>query len=180
MGLKYSNIKKAAEYQEGLGNYIKYLRNEENNRSKRLTGGSRTSRRDLTTVVVHPFALDFDADFWVSSKVNRTQVAALKTLVNNRFADAAASVAQGISLAGFKPARLTTFRGSGNATYEPSKITKLYYLKYEGETQSAPFGANTAAEEETEIARTIKAAAKTGGTAGSIRRASVSSERVRV
>jgi len=61
-----------------------------------------------------------------------------------------------------------------------SKVTKLYYLKYTGDSFSSPFGATSDAEEELAGGTAVKNAIITLFGAADIKRVSISPEKVPV
>jgi hypothetical protein len=92
--------------------------------------------------------------------------------------DAAQATAQKIQ--GFRPARCSAFRGTGAAAYKQSRVTKLYYLDYTGDSFGFPFGALSGAEEEYAGGVAVKAAVLTAFGSADIKRVSITPEKVPV
>lgn len=178
MARRYSQIKRGAEYDTALTNYVDYLRNAATRPTKRLRGGSRGARRETIPAALMPFGLDLGAGNYIRTRVSQAAVAGLGNALTNRLFTSGANLTGATPLVGFRPAKVTGFQGNGAAAYVQSKITKLYYLKYEGDTYSAPFGALTATEEEGEAYGLVRAAVTTAFGASDIKRISFSPERV--
>lgn len=179
MSRRFSQIKRGTEYNQGLDNYIDYLRNAETRPTKRMQGGTRGARRRLTFRYLKPFGLETAADEYYEVRASEDALTALGSAVGARLTTAPAN-ADIQSNKKFKPARVTVFAGSGSATYVQSKITKLYYLKYEGDTNSLPFGATSGTEEEQAGARAVKTAILSLIAASDVKRISFTPERVPV
>lgn len=180
MSRRFSQIKKGAEYDSALDNYVDYLRNSATRPTKRLQGGTRGARRELVEAAVRPFGYEGGTSNFLLVKASQASLTGLGTALSTRTFTSGANLTAATSMKGFKPARVTAFRGSGAASYVQSKITKLYYLKYEGDSFSAPFGATSDTEEEAAGGRAVKTAILTQFASSDIKRVSISPEKVPV
>lgn len=180
MSNKYSQIKKGLEYQTALDNYVEYLRNPANRRTKRLVGGTRGAQRQSRIACVLPFGIDQAGGEKYLTQVSEASWNALGAVIGARLSVTQADLALSSKVSKFKPARASVFRGSGAASYVQSKVTKLFYLKYTGDSYSIPFGAVSEGEEEQVGSRVVKAALITGGSGSDVNRVSISPERVPV
>lgn len=178
MSRRYSQIKRGAEYDTALNNYVQYLRDAETRPTKRLQGGSRGARRETIPAALLPFGMDTGAGAYIAVRAGQNSVTGLGSALTNRLFTQGANLANATRVVGFKPARVSAFQGNGAAAYVPSKITRLYYLKYEGDSFSAPFGALTATEEEQAGARLVRTAVISAFGASDIKRISFSPEKV--
>lgn len=149
---RYSDIRRGGELKEALTNYVKYLEDMDTRQTKRQKGGS-TDRKVLKPIRVDviPFGMKMPTTtpkFTVkaSGKGLGTD-SPLKDILNGRVDLTVAETSSEVSGEDFRPAKVTVFKGNGKGDYKQSKVTKLYYIKYPGETYSAPFGAKTEAEE---------------------------------
>lgn len=148
MTRRFSDIKRALEYKTGLDNYVDYLTNLDTRQTKRLVGGTRGARRRTVRAALLPFGMDLEAGQYAAVRIGEKSNTAIGTNLGTRLYTSGAQLDGAIAFGGFRPAKLAVFRGTGAATYVPSKITKLQYLKYTGDTYTIPFGALTEAEEE--------------------------------
>ncbi len=180
MARRFGQIKKGAEYDTALDNYVAFIRDAATRPTKRMQGGTRGARRETIAASLLPFGLDMPADSFIQVRASRSSSTALSTPLTNRLSTTSAQLAKSTPVARFRPARVAAFRGSGAAAYAQSKITKLWYLKYEGDNFSAPFGALTETEEEAAGATAVKAAIMTLFSASDIKRVSFSPEKVPV
>jgi hypothetical protein len=181
MARRYSQIKRGAEYEVGLNNYIDYLRLAETRPTKRMQGGVRGARRQTIPAAVRPFGVDLGATALAAVRVGTESHQELGAAVTaGRLATEGATLATAQRIEGFRPARVSAFRGSGAAAYVQSKVTKLYYLKYTGDSFSLPFGATAGAEEEHAGGTAVKAAILSAFGAADVKRVSISPEKVPV
>ena len=177
---RYGQIKKGLEYETALNNYVEYLRNPANRTTKRMTGGTRGERRDIIKGAVLPFGIDASAGQYYLVSVSVKSNTAIGASVSSRLFTSGTNLTGADKLSKFSPAKAQVFRGSGAASYQQSKVTKLWYLKYEGDSYSIPFGALTETEEEQTGARLVRSALLSGGSASDVNRVSIVSERVPV
>jgi hypothetical protein len=180
MARRYSQIKRGAEYDAALNNYITYLRNIETRPSKRLQGGTRGARRQTLPAAVRPFGVDLGSTPYLSTRVGVDSSQELASAVSGRLFTSGANLAAAQRIEKFRPAKASAFRGTGAATYVQSKVTKLYYLKYTGDSFNIPFGATSDTEEEFAGSTVVKNAILTAFGAADIKRVSISPERVPV
>lgn len=178
MSRRNIHIRRGLEYNTGLENYVKYLTDLDTRPTKRMKGGTRGARRKFILRVLLPFGMTVTADTLVEVRVSEKSDTALATPIGARLKKDAADLAKGLTFNKFRPARVSVFEGNGNATYVPSKYTKLNYLKYEGDGYSLPFGALTATEEEQDGAKAVRAGVRTTFSASDIVRVSFSPEKV--
>lgn len=176
---RFSQVKRGAEYKKALDNYTDYLKNAETRPTKRLQGGVRTSRRQLVERAVRPFGMDLSGDETVLVKASQASITGIGAAVGSRLI-VPSTTTNASKLSKFKPARVSAFRGTGAATYVQSKVTKLFYLKYTGDSFGLPFGALTEAEEEATGAKTIRTAIIAAFGAADVKRISFSPEKVPV
>ncbi|QYO62785.1 hypothetical protein [Leptolyngbya sp. 7M] len=180
MSRRFSQIKKGAEYDTALTNYVDYIRNAATRPTKRLQGGTRGGRRQTVPAALRPFGMDLGENAFVLVRVSQQSVTGLGNALTNRLFIQGTQLANADRLSGFRPARVQAFQGNGNAAYVQSKITKLFYLKYEGDSFTAPFGALTTAEEFETGASAVRTAVVTAFGAADIKRISFTPEKVPV
>lgn len=180
MARRYSQIKRGAEYEAALNNYVDYLKNIETRPTKRLQGGIRGARRQTLPAALRPFGADLAAGVYLSTRVGQESSQEIGQTVTGRLFTQGANLAAATKMSGFRPAKATAFRGTGAAAYVQSKVTKLYYLKYTGDNFSVPFGATSDAEEELAGGTAVKNAILTLFGAADIKRVSISPEKVPV
>lgn len=178
MPRRYSNIKKGTAYKRALDNYIEYLTNPPP--SKRLTGGNVGTKKPMTAGVVTPFGKEMSGTSSALVTMSQRSLDEFGAQFSNRLRTGAQALGDSTKLTGYKPAKANIFRSSGGTrSYEQSKITKLWYLKYEGESFSLPFGAIADNEEESAAGATIKQTILASLT-GEYSRVSISSEKIKV
>lgn len=179
MGRRYSQIKRGGEYKAALDKYVDYLQNMDTRPTKRVQGGARGARRKLEIRHVKPFGIETQADEFYQVRCSAESLTDLGAAVGTRLTTAP-NTATIETNKKFRPARFSAFKGSGAATYVQSKVTGLYYLKYEGDSYSLPFGAISDTEEEAAGSKIVKAAVLTAFGAADIKRISFTPERVPV
>jgi hypothetical protein len=180
MARRFSQIRRGAEYNEALDNYVAYIRNAETRPTKRMRGGIRGTRRQTIAASVRPFGVELASGVFASTRVGQESATELAATVSGRLFTSGTQLSGARPLAGFRPAKISAFRGTGAAAYVQSKVTKLYYLKYAGDSFSVPFGATADAEEEAAGGAVVKAAVLALFGGADIKRASISPERVKV
>lgn len=180
MSRRFSQIKRGAEYDTALTNYVDYIRNAATRPTKRLQGGTRGARRETIPAALRPFGMNMAADTYIAVRASQDSVTGIGSALTNRLFTQGTQLEAADKLSGFRPAKVTAFRGSGNAAYVQSKITKLYYLKYEGDSFSAPFGALSDTEEFETGASAVRAAIVTAFASADIKRISFTPEKVPV
>jgi hypothetical protein len=180
MARRYSQIKRGAEYDTALNNYVTYIRDAATRPTKRMQGGSRGARRETISAALLPFGIELPANTYASTRISQTSFAAIGAALTNRTYTGATQLNAATPLANFRPARVAAFRGTGAATYVQSKVTKLFYLKYEGDSYTAPIGALSATEEEADGCRLVRTAILGIFGAADIQRVSFSPEKVPV
>lgn len=180
MARRFSQIKRGAEYDQALDNYVAYIRNAETRPTKRMQGGVRGNRRETVPASVKPFGRELGTGEYALTRVSSESVNQIGTALSTRLFTTGANLTGGIRLPKFRPAKVSAFRGPGAAAYVQSQITRLYYLKYEGDNYGAPFGATSETEEEFDGGSAVKAAILTLFAASDIKRVSISPEKVPV
>jgi hypothetical protein len=172
MARRFSDIYKGAENAQALRNLNNYKENVAQKGSKRLRGGTRdrTRIRDRREVFIKPFGSNTTTTFKgyavmianpeqpTSAKFTENLVTPGRILLSVTPED---SANWDEAPDGYQPAKVTIFvPAGGTPTYVQSKLTKLYYLKYPGNSYNCGFGALTDAEEFTAGARAVKSAFK--------------------
>lgn len=167
MARRYSLIDRAEEFKKAKDNIDAYNRSNKKP-SKRLSGGTRdrTRIRDRRDVFIKPFGVNTTA----TSKGYVILTADPETPANAKFKEnivakgrLTLSIADGDAAnwedapEGFSPAKVTIFiPAAGDPKYVPAKKSKLYYLKYPGESSTCAFGATSDTEEFAGGARALK------------------------
>lgn len=180
MARRYSQIKRGAEYDLALDNYLTYLRAADTRPTKRIQGGVRGARRVTLPAAVRPFGAELSGGAYLSTRIGQESSQEIGSALSTRVFTQGAQLAAAIRMQKFRPAKVSAFRGTGAAAYVQSKVTKLYYLKYTGDSFSAPFGATSDAEEELAGGTAVKNAIITLFGAADIKRVSISPEKVPV
>lgn len=182
MATRYSDVRRGAELNKALTNYATYIQNAATRPSKRLQGGTVGRTIVKKDVAVRPFSMDNDATkpkvLTKATEQGISTAGGLQTALSTRI-----DLDPGTDFrleGGFTPAKVSYFKPTSNArTYVQSKVTKLYYIKYEGNTYSAPFGAATDAEEFETAKALVKDDVMALDPGLNYRRISISGERVR-
>jgi hypothetical protein len=176
---RYSDIKRGAKLKVGLDNYINHLQTM-GTRPSRI--GTRGAMNLDETLFVQPFTVTVGINEYLQSRCTTGSKTKLLTIVNGAD-DAAVADNLGandlISLPKFRPARVVYFENATRSvSVQTSDVTGLQYLKYAGERFSLPFGAQTAAADQTDAFLAAKAAILTANAAADIKRVSLSREYV--
>lgn len=170
MGRRYSRILQASYLNQAVDNYVQYIQ-QASTRTRNIGGG--TAKPPQVDLAIEPFNIDVaSGEKWLA-RVGQPSRAQLGTGVGTAVQEVGGSV-DAIKVAGFQPARISVFIGSGSSTVATSKITGLRYLKYNGTNYSHPFGRVASTDREQEIFNNVKAAL-----AGANRRFSLRSERIK-
>lgn len=181
MAKRYSDVRRGAELNKALTNYASYLQNASTRPSKRLQGGTVERSIKKKEVSLLPFGVDMSTEnpkFRVQATEKGLSTAGnLQTALATRI-DVTPD-ANSIRNRNFTPAKVSYFKPNGTRSYKQSKITKLYYVAYGGETYTAPFGATSATEEFSTGAAAVRADVLELDNTLDYRRVSVSSERLR-
>lgn len=155
MSRRYSNILQGTELKKAQDALETYRRTRQTKRSS--LNPSVGKARPKTEIVVKPF--DTDVPDKVIVSIVRASLAELKDKLGTRVKDDQVSLATGLRLTRFRPARIHLFKPSAAVpTYVKSKATGLNYIKYPGDSYSSPFGAGSNNEEESAGARAVKSA----------------------
>lgn len=181
MGRRFSDVKRGAKLNTALNNYINYLQ----------TAGTRPSRigtqgpRNLSVYLyIQPFTVTVAADEYLQARCTPDSDTKLRAIVNG-VSDAAVTNTLGantvITLPKFKAARIVYFENSTRSvSVQSSDVTGLQYLKYNGERFSIPFGAQAAANDQTDAFLQAKAAILAANAAAAVKRVSLTREYVGV
>ncbi|MGD1906448.1 MAG: hypothetical protein ACFB0C_10705 [Leptolyngbyaceae cyanobacterium] len=177
MGNRYSRIRRGAQYNEALTNYITHLS------TPRVPNLNSQGPRNLNkTVYVNPFKIDIAADELARAKMNPDHFVRLGARVNA--AGTGGSVEENlgansiVALSKFRAARVVLFHNATRTvTVETSEVTRQRYLKYAGDRFSCPFGRNLENDDEADAFLGIRAAIEAAET-GDIVRVSWTREKV--
>lgn len=170
MGRRYSRILQAAYLNQAVDNYVQYIQ-QSATRQRNIGGG--TARPPQIDLAIQPFNVDVDSDDNWLARVGQPSRAQMSTGVGTAAQEVGGAITAA-KMAGFKPARLTMFVGSGSSTVATSAVTGLRYLKYNGTNYSHPFGKKTGTDREQDVFLDIKSAL-----AGTNKRFSLRSESIK-
>lgn len=176
MGRRYSNINEGATLKKAQDALEQFRKNKV---TKRTTGGTPGKARQTDTVAIKPFSTrTVDS---IQARITKDSQTKLLSVIGTRALTTPTALATASSIKGTAAARIHYFEPTGSTrTYVKSKQTGLHYLKYPGESYSAPFGALSDIEEELEVSRLLKVGVMAIASSKEYRRAWVSSERIRV
>lgn len=169
MARRFSRIRQAAYLSQAVDNYVQWIQNAAS-RVPNVGGG--TPRPNQVELGIQPFNVDFDAASDVRFLARVSQPS--RTFMESAVGTAAVVPGGAITaqkVAGWKPAKITLFVGTGTSTAATSAITGLRYLKYNGTNYAHPFGKISATDREQTRFNAIKTAL-----AGTNRRFSLQSE----
>ena len=158
---RYSDIRRGGELKYALDNWITHMTDYE---SRDSGIGQGQERGEQSTVYVVPFMKDLTLDQVVEVSVTATHLSALRSYIAS--ADGAEVIeAIGtktpIVIKGFRPARVTWFRNATKVkSVQTSKVTKLKYLKYEGDRSACPFGRQTDSDDQQDAYNAVRAQLK--------------------
>jgi len=180
MSRRYSRIREGARLNTALTNYIQYLQTL-GTRDPQLN--SQGARGATQQVFWHPFGILFTATEVYPSRVNPASYTLLAPYINGAGTGASvANVLGGDALVeekGARPARVVWFRNATRAVaVARSEVTNMQYLKYNGDRDSCPFGANTEADNEIDAFNQIKGAILEATANNEINRVSLQRERM--
>lgn len=119
-----------------------------------ITRGQQPNRPS-EPVQITPFGFDLAGTTKAAVDVTTRSRLALSAEIGTR---AVALTADGEPIAGFIPAKVVAFFGTGTSVQATSEITLRTYQRAGGESYTHPFGGATATEKEYEAFRTIAAA----------------------
>lgn len=172
MSRRYSDIKRGGELKTALDNKTAWDLNTNGARkTKRLTGGTGTSRVQKTVTII-PFSIKPATTAAVKYLV-KIQGKSYDTSGGSAFGKAKAdnyydATPEGVGVAekppsGFRAARMSTFQKTGTGTvvtYVQAKATKLYYPQRTGDSFHYPIGRLTAtpdSADEVDVKKSIRA-----------------------
>lgn len=155
MGRRYSNIKQGTELKKAQEAYEKYQKEKT---TKKTNGGTVGLSKKSKQVAVVPFSTrTIDT---LLCRVTEKSLATLTPVLTTRVLTTPIAISAASVVKGAKAARFHFFEpDSDNRFYQKSKQTNQYYIKYPGQSYSAPVGALSSAEEEVEALRLVKGAA---------------------
>lgn len=181
MGRRYSDVKRGAQLNTALNNYINYLQTMGTRPSKIGQYGPRNLN---TTAYIQPFTGTFTAGEVVTAKCTDDSYTTLATTINgSTFANVTNSIGADtlINLPKFRAARIIMFlNATRSVTVQTSDVTGLQYLKYAGTRYSCPFGAAADTDDQMEAFLDIKAALLAANSAADVCRVSLSREYIGV
>ncbi|MEL6605356.1 MAG: hypothetical protein AAFP20_19255 [Cyanobacteria bacterium J06614_10] len=177
MGNRYSRIRQGAQLNTALTNYINHLTTP-----RTPNVGSRGPRDPRKSVYVTPFGFDIATGEVVRATNAIDAYTALAAQINaagtgGEVTDTLGSktIAQ---VGSFSPARIVWFRNATLSTQVvKSDITKLDYLKYNGDRSSCAFGREAADDNMYDAFDAIKAAILSGNAGLELNRVSLTRER---
>jgi hypothetical protein len=158
MARRFSNIRQAPRLNTAFTAY----RNWEDAQATRTPNiGGGVARGRSVPVQISPFGLDLAADERILIKVTQRARTFMSGGIGTHVQ---APTAAARRRAGFTPAKVVLFAGTGTSRVERSGITGLPYLKKGGESYSHGFGAATATEREYEAFNAVATALTDEGT----------------
>ena len=141
MGDRYSRILESSRYYAALTNYLQYIQNQD----RRHTGvGEGNPRPPSVTLFIEPF--DYNLPAGQKHRTSASQIAWNRYKGNSYLAARTTDVTptgdgEVIKLAKFRPARVIVTTGrSQTGVVKTSRVTKMKYLSYGGDSTSIPFG----------------------------------------
>lgn len=159
MGNRYSDIKRGAELNTALQNYISHLQNLGTAPSGIGTQGPRNLDKLL---FVAPYTAEVGATSKLAVQNTTDGYNQLQTYINgSTFADTTDNLGTDtlVQLPKFRASRVVLFLNSTRSvTVERSDVTNLEYLKYAGTRYSCAFGATADTDDEMEAFLDIKSA----------------------
>lgn len=174
---RYSDIRRGAQLNQDLTNYIAYLQNP-----RTPNVNSRGARGQQVQLFTTPFGQDLETDQTVRVRAKSTSFTALQTyLVVGNGAEVAttAGAKTVVNVAGYKPARVVWFRNATRSvSIGRSGVTNRQYLKYEGATASCPFGRAAATDDQIDVFNAIKSDILTGNPTLAVNRVSLTIEKI--
>lgn len=177
MGSRYSDIRRGAQLQQDLTNYITYLSTP---RTPNVGGGdARGAQRQL---YVTPFGQDIETDETVRVQAKTTSYTALTPYIvtgNGASVETTPGAKTVIGVNGYKPARVVWFRNTTRQVrVERSNVTNRQYLHYEGNRDSCPFGRAAATDDQIDVFNAIKADILTATSTNAVNRVSLTREKI--
>lgn len=169
------SLREALRTGSALQRYIRYIEEAATQPPQLNTRGPRGNMRDI---VVIPFSFDIPTGETILTKVSQRSWTPLSTAIGT-FADVTIPATGAKKRPGFKAAKVVYFTSATRTVSTPvSNRTGLEYMKYEGETYTAPFGRAGANDDEYDVYMQIRSALLPSTYTG-IRRVSLTVERVR-
>lgn len=178
MASRYSTIRKAAQLAEALRNLRLY---EDTPRQPKLN--SRGARKPSKNIYIVPFGRDLETDEVVRVRGSVAGYTALAGQINTASTQGEVTDQVGtktvVTVSGFRPARVVWFRNATRSVIEKkSDVTKIDYLKYNGDRDSCAFGRKVATDNQYDAFDDIKTVITSSG-ALVINRVTLTPERIR-
>ncbi|MEM6353589.1 MAG: hypothetical protein AAF766_22795 [Cyanobacteria bacterium P01_D01_bin.14] len=174
---RYSDIRRAAQLNQALQNYINYLGTP---RTPNVGGG--TPRGPQQQLFIQPFGQDLPLNSRVQVQASTDSYAALSQYIvagNGAEADTAIGANSVVNLPKFRPARVVWFRNPTRTVQTAtSGVTGQRYLKYNGDRDSCPFGRAAADDDQMDVFNAIKADILTTNTNLEVNRVSITREKI--
>jgi hypothetical protein len=175
---RYSDIRRGAELNRSLTNYINHLSNP----PERNVGGG-TARDANKPVYVVPFGTDIATDEVVEVAATQAHWAALSTYINQVGTGAEVLEAPGantvVTVGRIIPARIVWFRNATKTkTVARSAVTNNQYLKYAGDRNSLAFGRENPDDDMYDAYQAIRATIRAATAQLAVNRISLTPERI--
>lgn len=167
MARRFSRIKQASYLNQAVDNYINYLQTAAT-RPRNVGGGQ--PRPPQIALAIEPFTVATAADENYLAYASQPARSQMSSSIGTSAIEVGGAV-NAKKVAGWSPARITMFVGTGTSAVATSAITGLRYLKYNGSSYSHPFGKAAATDSEYDKFLAIRAVL-----AGNNRRFSLKSE----
>ena len=146
MGRRFSRIKQAQRLEAALTHYDTWLV-----AAKPTKTGTPGTKGAKGTVYIIPFNIPIGNTEVVSATALQSALTAYETALGTHVKATLPTGDSTVNLKNYRPARIQVItKGSGGATYTPSKITGQQYIKYPKTSVSIPFGATSAQTPESE------------------------------
>jgi hypothetical protein len=179
MATRYSRIRQAAQLQQALTNYTRYLTTP---RVPQVN--SRGAQDPKINAYVTPFGYDLLTTQVVRVRVGDTAYPLLAPRINASGTGGKISNTLGsntvVTRGGFAPARIVWFRNATRSVEEKrSDVTNTPYLKYNGERSSCAFGRAAADDNMNDAFEAIKAGIFAANAGLAVNRVTLTPEKVR-
>ncbi len=179
MSNRYSRVRRGAQYNEALNNYITHLQTMGTRQPKLNSRGALGTRKQ---VFLTPFDKDLATDEVIEARMAADHWTVMAPFINHTSTNAELLETLGsktvVSSVGFTPAKVIYFRNTTRSvTVAKSDVTKMDYLKYAGDRYTAPFGRKAATDDEADCAAAIRAKINADNASFAIRRISFTPER---
>lgn len=177
MSNRFSRVRQGGKYKVAMDNYIQYLQGIATRPSRVGTRGAQPRRIPL---YLTPFGFDIPTDQIYEARATEEDYNFLSPQItpHAEVLNAPGSK-EAVKRRGFKAARIVFFGNSARSvTVVKSDITKMDYLKYNGERRSCPFGRKAVDDDLNDVFGEIRAALNTQYSNYEVRRISLDPERL--